>query len=103
MTGKQKEPGLDHFEDSQPLHIANDKSKQMALSKRRIQGSAWKTLSKDEAAGVTVRLLLSPVKNQRFCLSVIFNHIKPLQEIKDLPHRFSQLNNRVFKKLKDNV
>ena len=42
----------------------------MSLWKYQIQSIAWKVLSKEEADGVTVRLLLKSAKAQRFCLSV---------------------------------
>ena len=57
-----------------------------------------KALSKEEAEGVTVRLLLTPAKAQRFCLSIVINHTL---EIKDMSHRFSSLSNRIFKSLID--
>lgn len=52
----KKKPGFDGFENSEPLHIANNvKIKQRLLREYKIQGNARKMWSKDEAKGMTVK------------------------------------------------
>lgn len=52
----KKKPGFDGFENSEPLHIANNvKIKQRLLSEDKIQGNARKMWFKDEVKGMIVK------------------------------------------------
>lgn len=96
----KKKPGFDGFENSEPLHIANNvKIKQRLLSEDKIQGNARKMWFKDEVKGMIVKHFFKASENQSWCLRALFSQeknkrpFKILKKIKGMSHRSSQQQN----------